>query len=181
MQGPKSVDVKLDLKVFSIAGTWEPSDLERRAAWELYVELVTRIAVVPLRDGIAREALSSLYALFAEARAILRKYGPEVAEPKKSGKYNFGFLTVAMLNFAVRPVLSYWHPELQVWEAQRAGSTSVKEHEDLWPRAAEMRRAIEATREVLASYATVLAEACGVPDLRAAVPPAAGAGGQVGG
>jgi hypothetical protein len=176
MNAPKSVEVKLDLKVFSIAGTWEPNDAERRAAWELYVELVTRVAVVPLRDGIAREALSSLYALFGEAREILRRYGPEVAEPKKSGRYSFGFLTVAMLNFAVRPVLSYWHPELQVWEVQRGTTVAVKEHEDAWPRIGELRDAMDATREVLSSYAAVLAEACGVPDLRTAVPAAGGVG-----
>jgi hypothetical protein len=29
--------------------------------------------VVPLRDGIAREALTSLYALFGQAREILRR------------------------------------------------------------------------------------------------------------
>lgn len=170
MRGPKSVEVKLDLKVFSISGTWEPNDAERRAAWELYVELVTRVSVVPLRDGIAREALASLYALFSQARGILRRYGPDVAEPKSNGEYNLGYLTVAMLNFSVRPVLSYWHPELQVWEAQRTGSASVKEHEDAWPRIGELRDHLEQTRKILTSYAAVLAQACGVPDLLAAVP-----------
>jgi hypothetical protein len=170
MRGPKSVEVKLDLKLFSIGGTWEPNDAERRAAWELYVELVTRIAVVPLRDGIAREALTSLYALFGQAREILRRYGPEVAEPKRDGEYNFGFLTVAMLNLAVRPVLSYWHPELQAWETQRGGSVAVKTHEDAWPRIGELRNELDRTRTILTSYAAVLAQACGVPDLQAAVP-----------
>jgi hypothetical protein len=33
MKAPKSVEVKLDLKFFSIGGTWEPNDAERRAAW----------------------------------------------------------------------------------------------------------------------------------------------------
>jgi hypothetical protein len=170
MRRPKSVDVKLDLKVFSIGGTWEPNNVERRAAWELYVELVTRISVVPLQDGIAREALSSLYALFGESREILRRYGPEVAEPKRDGKYNLGFLTVAMLNFAIRPVLSYWHPELQSWEAKRPATESVKAHEDSWDRIGELRAQLEQSRSVLAQYSAVLAEACGVPDLRAAIP-----------
>lgn len=175
MRGPKSVEAKLDLKVFSIGGTWEPNDPERAAAWELYVELVTRISVIPLRDGIAREALSSLYALFGQSREILRRYGPEVAEPKPDGEYNFGFLTVAMLNFAIRPVLSYWHPELQVWEATREPSRSVKAHEDAWPRIGELRAALDEVRGMLTVYASVLATACGVPDLSAAItqPPAA--------
>jgi hypothetical protein len=42
---------------------WKPNDAERDAAWERYVELATRIAVVPLRggEGLIREALTSLY------------------------------------------------------------------------------------------------------------------------
>lgn len=47
MRAPKSVGVKLNLRVVEISGTWEPNDAERRAAWELYVELVTRVSVVP--------------------------------------------------------------------------------------------------------------------------------------
>jgi hypothetical protein len=48
LRRPKSVPVGLNLHVLLISGTWEPNDDERRAAWELYVELVTRMAVVPL-------------------------------------------------------------------------------------------------------------------------------------
>jgi len=180
MHAPKSVDVKLDLKFLSIGGTWEPNDAERRAAWELYVELITRISVVPLHDGIAREALTSLYTIFAQSREILRRYGPDVAEPKPSGEYSFGFLTIAMLNLALRPVLSYWHPELEVWEAGRAPGRSVKSHEDVWPRIGELRGALEQVRTVLTTYAALLATACGVPDLSPAIsatraqPPAGG-------
>jgi hypothetical protein len=170
MRGPKSVEVKLDLKVFSIGGTWEPNGAERRAAWELYVELITRISVAPLRGGIAREALSSLYALFGASREVLRRYGPDVAEPKRDGVYNLGFLTVAMLNFAVRPLLSYWHPELQAWEATRDAAVSVKAHEDAWGRIGDLRAELERTRVVLAEWAATLAAACGIPDLSAAVP-----------
>jgi hypothetical protein len=172
MRGPRSIEVGLDFKIFSIKGTWEPNDAERRAAWELYVELVTRVAVVPLTDGIAREALSSLYAVFGQAREILRRYGPEVAEPKPDGQYNFGYLTVALLNFAFRPMLSYWHPELQAWEATRSPGTPVKAHEDAWDRIEDLRGDLERTRQALTVYAGLLATACGVPDLTEAVPSA---------
>lgn len=167
MRGPKSIDVRLDLRFFSIGGTWEPSDVERRAAWELYVELSTRISVVPLQGGIAREALTSLYSVFAQAREILRRYGPELAEPRRDGDYSLGFLTVAMLNLVLRPVLSNWHPELQVWEAERPSTVSVKAHEDAWPRIGELREVLEQTRVVLLGYSALLAKACGVPDLGA--------------
>ena len=42
---PKLVNVKLDLKlpgIGGVAGTWEPHESEVGAAWELYVEMVTR-------------------------------------------------------------------------------------------------------------------------------------------
>jgi hypothetical protein len=57
---PKTVEVKLDLKLLSVSGVWEPNDAERAAAWELYVELITRAAAVPLENGLLREALWSL-------------------------------------------------------------------------------------------------------------------------
>jgi hypothetical protein len=170
MRGPKSVEVGLDLKVLSIKGTWEPNDVERVAAWELYVELITRISVVPLQNGFAREALTSLYSIFGEARGILRRHGPAVAEPGPGGDYTLGYLTVAMLNFALRPFLSYWHPELLEWETGRPLGAGIKAHEDAWPRVGEFRADLDRTAGVVASYASLLATACGVPDLQAAVP-----------
>jgi hypothetical protein len=167
---PKSIEVGLDLKIFSIRGTWEPNQAERRAAWELYVELLTRIAVAPSQHGLLRESLASLHALFSISREILRRHGPDVAEPKSDGQYNLAYLAIAMLNYAIRPVLSYWHPELESWEAGRDPLVSRYSHEHAWARAQELRQAIDATRQQLAQYAALLAAACGVPDLRAAVP-----------
>jgi hypothetical protein len=126
--------------------------------------------VVPLQNGIVREALMSLHSLFAATREILRRYGPDVAEPKRNGEYNFGYLAVAMLNFVLRPLLSTWHPALQSWEAQRASEVSLGEHETAWEQISKLREEIERTRQDLLKYATVLATACGVPDLSTAVP-----------
>jgi hypothetical protein len=64
MRVPKSVEVGLDLKVFSLKGTWEPSNTERAAAWELYVELITRISVVPLHGDPERGAYELLLPLW---------------------------------------------------------------------------------------------------------------------
>jgi hypothetical protein len=177
LRGPKSVQVGLNLHFFQVSGTWEPNDDERKAAWELYVELITRISVVPLGpdDGLLREALTSLYSLFATTRDILRRYGPDVAEPKASGQYNFGFLAVTMLNIGLRPVLARWHPALADWEATRPVQQPRGEHEGAWDRAGELRAALESTRELLTQYARLMAEACGVPDLLDAPPaPASG-------
>jgi hypothetical protein len=177
MRAPKSVEVGLDLRFFKISGTWEPNDAERLAAWELYVELMTRVAVVPLPagEGLLREALASLYSLFATTRDILRRHGPAVAEPKPDGQYNFGYLAVVILNGAIRPVLAHWHPLLEEWEATRPAGRSRAEHEEAWPQAAQLRAELDALRASLTQYAALLAAACGVPDLSAAMPkPATG-------
>jgi len=41
LRGPSSFQVGLNFHFLQISGTWEPNDQERRAAWELYVELNT--------------------------------------------------------------------------------------------------------------------------------------------
>lgn len=113
-----------------ISGTWKPDESERQAAWELYVELVTRVAVVKLRpeEGLLREALSSLYSVFDSTRQILRKYGPAVAQPKEGGDLSFGHLSVTVLNTVLRPVLAEWHPLLLEYEATKGEDISFFEH-----------------------------------------------------
>ncbi len=172
LTGPKDVQVGLNIGVVQVSGTWQPNETERRAAWELYVELLTRVSVVPLAQdqGLLREALSSLYSPFGATREILRTHGPEVAEPKQNGEYNFGFLAVAMLNSILRPLLAHWHPELEDWEAQRPPTSSRRAHELDWDQAAQLREALEDTRVELSGFASILARACGVPNLQDAVP-----------
>ena len=64
-----------------IEGTWEPTESERNAAWDMYVELMTRIPVAYLKPSVRtlRLEMPSLYKLFDITREILRKYGPSVA------------------------------------------------------------------------------------------------------
>ncbi|MFG3048992.1 hypothetical protein ACGFZR_29215 [Streptomyces sp. NPDC048241] len=166
------MEVRLKLPLLEIAGNWEPNDAERRAAWELYVELITRVSVVPLRadEGLLREALTSLYSLFGTTREILRRHGPEIAEPKRNGQYNFGFLAVAMLNYGMRPLLATWHPILEDWESRRPADRSRRDHERAWDQAPQLRAALDETRLVLTAYAGLLATACGVPNLLGAYP-----------
>ncbi len=106
---------------------WEADSTQRRAAWALYVELVTRVAVQELANdaGLVREAMNSLYTIFGTTREILREAGPDVGASRES----VGGLAIAVLNPGLRPFLTKWHPMLQVWEAQRLEKTSPKEHE----------------------------------------------------
>jgi hypothetical protein len=172
MRSPTAIGLKLNLHFLEISGTWKPNDSERRAAWELYVEIVTRVAAVPLsaEGGLLREALTSLHSIFQTTRSILRRYGPSIAEPKPDGQYNFGFLAVALLNFGIRPLLSRWHPSLADWEASRPIDRPRNQHERAWEHAPALRAELAKTRDILMSYASGLAEACGVPDLAAAIP-----------
>ena len=169
MKRPDKIDVQLDLKLLKLAGTWTPNEAERKAAWELYVELATRIAAVTLMFGSLREALSSVYAIFPATRSILRNYGPSVAEPKPSGGYNFGYLAIGMLNFTIRPRLSYWHPLLSSWEDVRPPNISVIQHEDSWSQNVELRDDLTQMGRELHHFTQVMAMACNVPDLTGAI------------
>jgi hypothetical protein len=146
---------------FGIGGVeWEPDRTEREAAWSLYVELVTRIAVQPLEEGrgLLREALTSLYSLFASTREILRAAGPNVGIRPES----VGGIAISVLNNGLRPILSRWHPELQVWENKCPSDVSPKEHEEQWADSPSLRSELEALREDLSRYADALAEIAGV-------------------
>lgn len=156
----QSIKVGLDLKVLKVEGTWTPTEKEREAAWELYVELITRISVVELKDkeGILREALNSLYSIFSITREILRKYGPDVAIPRGENEYSFGKLAIMILNYELRPLLTKWHPLLQEYEAKRKPEISIKEHEDNWEMNAEMHKELNETRKVLIQYSNLLAK-----------------------
>ena len=147
---------------------WAPDEAERRAAWgEMYVELVTRISVEELapREGHLREALSALYTLFGSTREILRRSGPGVATPKRNSELSFGFIAVTVLNRAVRPLLTHWHPALSHYENARPPDVSPLEHERRWERNEELRDALSDLRRTLRRYADLLAEVAGVPSL----------------
>ena len=163
-----SFEVNLNIPLLGgIKGTWKPNKEERKAAWELYVELITRISVVELGKGkgILREALNSLYSIFGTTREILRKYGPDVAKPKKANEYSFGELSIIILNYVLRPLLEKWHPLLQEYESKRKESVSIKEHEDKWKLNSELRIELNETRKILINYSIHLAKVAKVKPL----------------
>lgn len=168
-----SVKVKLQLPLIGgVEGTWEPDESERNAAWEMYVELITRISVVELKpeEGLLREALSSLYTLFDTTRKILRKYGPSVAQPKGKDNLSFGYLAVTILNVVLRPILAKWHPLLLDYESTKDSSVSPLGHEKQWDKHDELRQVLNNVHIVLTEYANLLARVVGVPSLIAKEP-----------
>jgi hypothetical protein len=167
----KSIEVSLNLPwgLGGVKGTWAPDEHERDAAWEMYVELITRVAVEELGpgEGLLREALTSLYSLFQTTRGILREHGPSVARAKGGGDYSFGQLAVIILNEVLRPLLAKWHPLLSDWESRRPSDVSQLEHERRWPENAGLREELDAIRPTLSQYAAMLADAARVPRLGA--------------
>ncbi|MGI8550045.1 MAG: toll/interleukin-1 receptor domain-containing protein [Dehalococcoidia bacterium] len=160
------INVELDIPYLGkIAGVWQPDEREQDAAWELYVELVTRISVAELApsEGLLRESLSSLYSMFTTTRQILRSSGPDVARPKDKSQFSFGYLAITMLNFVVRPVLAKWHPLLLDYEQQRASLVSAVAHEAAWEHAEELRRDLNGARLILLNYTKLLAQIARVP------------------
>ena len=144
------------------AAEWEADTTERKAAWSLYVELVTRVAVQSLEvdQGLVREALNSLYSLFGTTREVLKAAGPDVGASKNS----VGGIAIAVLNNGLRPFLAKWHPILQAWEARRPMWVSVKEHEVSWSEEGKLRSELAALRGDLEEYAKALAIIAGVEE-----------------
>lgn len=138
---------------------WEADETEVRAAWSLYVELVTRVAVEALDggSGFMREALTSLHQLFPQTREILRTAGPSIGAKMPS----VGGLAIKVLNDGLRPFLTKWHPELSHWESQRAATTSPRDHERSFPDAAALREDLRVLQVELRRYAEALGRISG--------------------
>lgn len=163
-----NITVELSLPgIGSIQGNWSPDETEQRAAWELYVELVTRISTanVQNRVGSIREALSSLHSLFGTTRQILKTYGPDIARPKGNSVLSLGYISVTILNNILRPFLMKWHPLLLDFEAKRPENTSLIDHEDDWEYYEIFRQELRVIQETILDYANLLAEAAKVPKL----------------
>jgi len=152
--------VKVQLKFLGISAEWEADPTERRAAWSLYVELITRICTQPLAEeqGLLREALASLYSIFQITRDILREAGPDVGASEDS----VGGIAVAVLNRRLRPILTKWHPMLVDYESIREDDEGRQAHERDWPYYDELRHDLEHLRKDMDEYATALAEIAGV-------------------
>jgi len=87
----------LRIKLGVLDTEWKPQDPDRNAAWEMYVELLTRITTQPLprQSGDDEAALTSVYSLFATTRELLRRQG--------RGAMEFAKLALVILNQKVRP------------------------------------------------------------------------------
>lgn len=93
--------LKLNAKFVEAEFIAKPEDQE--AAWEMYVELVTRVLTQELKDvdGDEETALNSVYNLFGITRDILKRKGRKCD--------SFSKIAVVILNQIVRPFTAKWH------------------------------------------------------------------------
>lgn len=79
---------------------------DQTAAWEMYVELITRITTQPLApdEGDEATALKSIYNVFEITREILKSKGKNAI--------NFTKIAIIVLNQVIRPFTAKWHKKM---------------------------------------------------------------------
>ena len=137
--------IRLNLIIVRLEMSFNASD--RAAAWELYIEMLTRIVTQRLPDetGDEKAALDSVYSLFPITREILRRRGPSTVK--------FSMIAIPVLNQVVRPFTAKWHRE------SLAGAF------DNEAKCREFRQELAVLQEDLRNYNRMLAEIAGVEDL----------------
>jgi len=138
---------KLQVKAGFLEMEWQPQEKDREAAWELYVEMLTRVITQPLprEHGDEKTALDSVYTLFAITREILRRKGRECIQ--------FTKIAVVVLNQIVRPFTAKWH---RLALAGAFGDTERKN---------QFRTELVSVQKDLRNYTRLLAEVAQVEDL----------------
>ncbi|MGF1537240.1 MAG: hypothetical protein ACFB4J_12265 [Elainellaceae cyanobacterium] len=126
---------------------WHPSDPDKDAAWDLYIELLTRITTQALLDshGIEKTALSSIHTLFGITRQTLKEHG--------RGCIQFTRIAVIVLNQVIRPFTAKWH---------RLSEQGAFENPE---RCREFRAELTALQAQLRNYTKLLADLAGVEDM----------------
>ena len=137
----------LTLHVGFLDAEWAPQASDREAAWELYVEMITRIVLQPLpaEQGDEKTALDSVFALFGITREILRRKGRDCIQ--------FTKVAVVVLNQIVRPFTAKWH------QRSLAGAFAYP------VQCQEFREELALLQTDLRKYARLLAEVAQVEDL----------------
>ena len=137
----------LIVKVPFMEMEWNPNEPDKDAAWEMYVELVTRITTQKLDDseGIEIKALESVYNIFPLTREILKKYGRDAEE--------FAKLSILILNQIIRLFTAKWH---KISEEQGFENEKIKN---------EFRKELEELQKNLKIYSKMLADMAGTNSL----------------
>jgi len=138
--------LNLHIKMLFLDVELKYTNADKAAAWELYVEMLTRIVTQPLQreHGSEQTALESVYSMFPTTREILKKHGPKCV--------TFSKIAIPVLNQIVRPFTAKWH-KLSLDSGLSKPDTCK-----------EFRRELEGLRKNLLNYSRMLAELAGVED-----------------
>ncbi|MEN8180103.1 MAG: hypothetical protein ABFS39_15985 [Pseudomonadota bacterium] len=139
------ISLKINIKFLEME--WQPKTADMDAAWDLYVEMLTRIATQPLPEthGDEKTALESVYQLFPLTREIIRQHGRDCS--------NFTKIAIVVLNQVVRPFTANWH---------RLSLAGAFDDPD---RCAVFREELAVKQQQLREYTRMLADMAGVEDL----------------
>jgi hypothetical protein len=159
----ENVEVKVPL--VGLTMKLKVSEANRLVGWKIFVEAATRVSTQPLgsNEGIVREALQSLYKLFDIVRTEL-KSATATKRPIERDENTVQTYALRMLNDALRPMLSRWHPRLSKWE-----ETKLPEAD--WPLAVYCRDDLESTRKIILAYTWGLGKILKMADLEQLLPP----------
>lgn len=137
----------LKIKTPFLEADWKPKDKDKDAAWELYIELLTRIATQPLpkEHGDEETALESVYKLFGLTREIIKRHGRECIE--------FTKIAIVVLNQKVRPFTAKWH-KIMLEDGFSKNEVRIQFREEL-----------KELQKVLKTYTKMLSDMAGVEDL----------------
>lgn len=126
---------------------WAPKDTDKDAAWELYIELLTRITTQPLpsEHGDEAAALESVYALFGLTRDVIKRRGRSCIE--------FSKIAIVILNQKVRPFTAKWHREMTAGTFDNLGKRK------------QFRTELAELQSVLRVYTKMLADMVGIEDI----------------
>jgi len=93
----------LKIKTAFLEADFSPKDSDKDAAWDIYIELLTRITSQPIADdhGLEKMALESIYSLFGITRVIIKQNGRSCEE--------FAKIAIVILNQVIRPFTAKWH------------------------------------------------------------------------
>ncbi len=124
-----------------------PIDNNRKAAWDLYVEMETRITTQPLdpEHGDEKTALDSVFSLFQTTREILLAQGPDCVV--------FAKIALVILNQKVRPFTAKWHRKSLAGDFDNPAACD------------EFRDELESLQEILRAYTRTLAVIAGIEDI----------------
>jgi hypothetical protein len=170
----------INLGIVSIGG--ELSEEDRQCAWELYCEMVSRVAVVGKEDErgklvftgeVYSQSLDSLHAFVQEARALMRRY-PVGRIPAGDAQNHLGFFIAALLELVIRPFLERWQAVYRDWwdNASAEGARrSPFERQEAFPELQTMLSDWRTLRRFCRLAAKDLTETFALPDVLALEPP----------